>query len=158
MSSHKDMGISFYMRETDKKGNFLEGSVAKDLEADFKGLLYSKADGIEKLGKLRVHTETYADSDRTRVYIPEKQTYEPTNVSFTFLFVGEDKERTYYSFLDYITKGFHAFWDTKRMRKVIFYVEDEISPATVINKGRTQYIELTLNVKNIFGKTFQVEQ
>lgn len=157
MSNHKDLGISFYLRETDKKGEFLIGSVAKDLEVDFEGLLYSNIKGLETLGKLRTYKETFANGERANVYIPEKQTYDSTTISFTFLFTGKNKEKTYYEFIDYITKGFHAFWDTKRKRKVVFYVEDEISPATIVNKGAKQYMELTFKAKNLFGKTFPVD-
>lgn len=157
MSSHKDMGISFYMEEVDSKGIVVEGSSRKDLEKDFDGMLYMKLDGLESQGKLRCHTETYADSDRMRVYIPDVQTYDPTELTFKFLFTGDRRRETYDAFVSYVTKGIHSFWDTVRKKKVIFYTPNEITPNEVGNKGGNQFIELSFKATNIFGRNFDVE-
>jgi hypothetical protein len=45
-----EYGYEFYLRECDKEGNFLAESERKSLEQDFKGLRYSKIDGIEAIG------------------------------------------------------------------------------------------------------------
>ena len=59
----------------------------KDLEVDFDGLRYSAAKGINTIGKARIFTEKYADSDRMRVYVPKEVTNDPTTITFTFYFL-----------------------------------------------------------------------
>lgn len=156
MSKNRDMGIYFYMQEVDKKGDPIVGAPIKDLENDFDGLLYSKASGLNKKGKARVYKENYSDSDRVRVHIPSLPTNEPTHVTFSFLFVGEGRYDTYNSFVEYVSSGFHSYWDTKRKRRLVFYVEEEIEPAEEAWYGSTPYLKLELRVENVFGRTFEV--
>lgn len=156
MSKNREMGIYFYMQEVDKMGNPIDGAPIKDLEKDFEGLLYSKASGLNKIGKARIYKEQYADSERVRVYVPEQEINEPTKVIFSFLFLGEDRYKIYDSFLEYVRKGFHSYWDTKRKKKIYFYVEKEIEPATEAWYGSTPYLILELEVDNIYGRTFDI--
>lgn len=148
------MGIHFYMVECDAKGNITQGSTERDLEKDFNGMLYSKADGLDAVGKPRIYSEKYSDSERTRVYIPEDVTHEPTTVNFTFIFTGEDKQKTYHDFLSYVGKGFHRYYDTFRKKYLYFFVNTEVKPAKEKHYGGTPYLQLDLTVQNIFGRTF----
>lgn len=153
------MGIHFYMQAVDSHGNAMVGADIKDLEADFDGLLYSKADGLDKKGKIKnAYTESYADSDRLRVHFPTNPTGEATTVKFTFVFIGENRRKTYDEFYTYLTGGFRAFWDTKRMKRLIFYAPNEYEPANEMWYGSEPYLELNVTVQNIFGQTFDVEQ
>lgn len=144
----------FYMQECDSKGVLLAGSTQKNLEVDFNGLKYCKAEGLNKIGKPRIYTEKYSDSDRLRVHIPEELTNEATTVTFTFYFVGSNRYATYNEFVEYVRNGFHRYYDTCRQRYLYFCVTSEIKPAKEQFIGGTPYLELQLQVQNIFGRTF----
>ena len=143
----------FYMQATDSKGVALEGAPVKDLEVDFEGLRYLKATGLNDIGEARVYTETFADSDRTRVYIPSEVTHKQTTVTLSLVFVGKKRHETYDAFLAYITNGFHAFWETARNKRLVFYVESNISPSEELWSGSNPYLKLDLTLKNVYGKT-----
>ena len=143
----------FYMQATDSKGVALEGAPVKDLEVDFEGLRYLKATGLNDIGDARVYTETYADSDRTRVYIPSEVTHKQTSVTLSLVFVGKKRHETYDAFLAYITNGFHAFWDSARNKRLVFYVESNISPSEELWSGSNPYLKLDITLKNVYGKT-----
>lgn len=142
------------MVECDKYGHIPMGAQEINLERDFKGLLYSKAEGLDAIGKARVYKETYADSDRVRVHIPTLPTNEPTKVTFTFFFVGDDRRAIYNSFVSYVTKGFHCYHDDARGKYLYFYVEGEVKPAEEKWHGSNPYLSLELEVENLFGRTF----
>ena len=143
----------FYMQATDSKGVALEGAPIKDLEVDFEGLRYLKATGLNDIGEARVYTETFADSDRTRVYIPSEVTHKQTSVTLSLVFVGKKRHETYDAFLAYITNGFHAFWDSARNKRLVFYVESNISPSEDLWSGSNPYLKLDITLKNVYGKT-----
>lgn len=143
----------FYMQATDSKGVALEGAPVKDLEVDFEGLRYLKATGLNDIGEARVYTETFADSDRTRVYIPSEVTHKQTSVTLSLVFVGKKRHETYDAFLAYITNGFHAFWDSARNKRLVFYVESNISPSEELWSGSNPYLKLDITLKNVYGKT-----
>ena len=143
----------FYMQATDSKGVALEGAPIKDLEVDFEGLRYLKATGLNDIGEARVYTETFADSDRTRVYIPSEVTHKQTTVTLSLVFIGKKRHETYDAFLAYITNGFHAFWETARNKRLVFYVESNISPSEELWSGSNPYLKLDLTLKNVYGKT-----
>lgn len=142
----------FYMAECDADWK-VKGSTTKDLEKDFEGLRYAKCEGIDTVGKPRVYTENYADSDILRVYMPSPITNEATNVTFTFYFFGENRRETYHSFVDFARGGKRVYWDSARKRKFNFVVTDEIKPATEMWYGSNPYLELRLTVKNVKGYT-----
>lgn len=156
MSSHSDLGIKFYMQSVNNKGEATSDTI-KDIEADFDGLIYMSVDGLEQFGSLKSYTETYADSDRVRVYLPKSGERSSFDVTLKLLFVGDNRWSSYYSFIDYITDGFHAFWDTVRKRKLIFYVDKSIEPSEISNKGSVKYIEVKIPLTSVFGRTFPIE-
>lgn len=132
----------------------------KDLENDFPGLLYMKADGLYDIGKSKnIYTEEYADSDRKRFYLPEDNNYanEGTKITMHFLIVGdaESRQTTLQNFLDYVRIGVHRYWDTARQREFDFIVTDEIKISGEKWHGSNPYIELSLPMQNIYGKTWQ---
>lgn len=147
---------NFYMQECDSKGTLLENSSQIDLEnhEQFVGLKYCRADGLNKIGKPRIYTESFADSDRLRVHIPESLTNEPTTVKFTFYFTGSSRYDSYDNFIEYVRKGFKRYYDTARNKYLYFFVNSDIAPAEEKWHGSTPYLELQLTVQNIFGKTF----
>ena len=131
-----------------------------DIEEEFKGLLYERADGLYNIGKSKnIYTEEYADSDRKRVFLPPdgNYTYEGTEITMTFIVVGNATQRndTIQKFSDYIRKGVHRYWDTARNREFDFVVKNEIKVGDERWHGSSPYAELTVTMQNLNGKTWQ---
>lgn len=148
----------FYMQKVTlgAGGEYIKTGTKFDLEANFSGLKYVKCEGLEDIGEARIYTETYADSDRTRVYIPTELTNEPTTVKLTLIFVGDNRRSSFNSFNEYIRNGVHAYWDTARNKELIFFVKEAIKPSEDMYKGSTPYIQCTYTLTNVFGKTTNV--
>ena len=148
----------FYMVACDNKGMPIKGAQTMDLERDFDGLKYSSMEGIETIGAAKnIYSESYSDSDRLRVYVPDNLTHNPTTVTLTLYFVGENRYNVYDSFNAYL-KGskYHIYYDTARKKKLIFFVKDEISVKESQWYGSTPYIQVEYKLSNIFGRTFDV--
>ena len=147
---------NFYMQECTPQGRLLAGSKRRDLENDpeFEGLKYSRAEGLDKIGKPRIYTEEFSDSDRLKVHIPKTLTNKPTTVKFTFYFTGENRRESYKNFVEFVRSGYRMYYDTARNKYLYFFVNEEITPASEQHYGSTPYLELQLTVQNIFGRTF----
>ena len=143
----------FYMAECDAEWN-IKGDTQKDLEVDFEGLRYQEAKGLNLTGKPRLYTETYADADKVRVYIPENKTYEPTTITFSFVFFGENRYKTYDEFVAWVSGKRMAYHDDARNKWAYFYVADSIQPAEEKWYYSTPYLRLELKVTNVYGRTF----
>lgn len=154
MSRNSEIGYHFYMVECDNKGKVADGAVELDLEEHFSGLTYMKAEGLDKLGKPRVYTEKFADSDRLRVYKPDDTIREATTVTLSFAFVGDNRCQTYHDFVEYISTGVKRYRDTARNKYLYFFVNEEIKPAKEMWYGSTPYLTADIQVQSIFGKTF----
>lgn len=153
-----EYGYNFYMQECDSKGEIIAGSALKNLEQDFEGLRYSKIDGIEAIGAPKnVYSESFADSDRLRVYAPKDVKHKETTVTLTLYFVGENRFKGLYAFNEYIKGGFHRYWDNARNKWFAFYIKDELKPADSMWYGSTPYLKMDYKLVNIFGRTFDVE-
>ena len=134
----------------------LKYGTRKDLEVDFEGLRYISAKGINTIGKPRIYTETYADNDRIRVYVPKNLTNAPTTITFTFYFFGENRQKVYDAFNEYIRNGIHRYWDTARNKYFDFIVDESIEVSSENWKARIPYLSVDYKVKNLNGKTFDV--
>lgn len=144
----------FYMAECDANWNIT--GTTTNLEASFDGLHYQRAKGLNLTGKPRLYTESYADSDKLRVHIPADVTHEPTDVTLSFVFIGDNRYATYDAFVDFCQNKRMAYWDSARKKRLFFFVEDAIQPAEEMWHGNIPYLRLELKVKNVFGKTFDV--
>ena len=149
--------VKFYMQKCSKDGTLINGT-AKDLEVDFKGLIYIEAKGISKIGKVKnIYIEQYADSDTLRTWHPsevgEKTTHEATTIQLKLLFHGEDRRKVYESFNDYIMDGYHIYWDTLRKKKFVFMVIEQSEPSDDIIKGSVPFMVCTWTLQNLKGKT-----
>lgn len=142
------------MVECDKKGRVASDAVEIDLEEHFSGLTYMKIEGLNKLGKPRVYTETFADSDRLRVYKPDDMLRESMTVTFSFAFVGGNRYKAYHDFVEYISTGVKRYHDNARNKYLYFFVNSEIKPSKEMWYGGTPYITADIQVQSIFGKTF----
>ena len=148
-----------YIQECDKNGG--SGTNTKDIEKDFNvtggKLLYKECKGLNDVGKvMNVYTETYHDSNKIRVHVPEKVFHEPTTITLTLLFVGDERAKVKDSFDNFIIQGFHKYWDTVRKKAFVFYIADEIPVGEEMSKGSEKYMVCSYKLKNIQGKTTDV--
>lgn len=145
----------FYMQE------LLDGALVpytrKDLENDFDGLRYARAKGINTIGKARIYTEKYADSNTMRVYVPENLTNEPTTITFTFYFFGANRQAVFDAFNEYVRNGVHRYWDTARNKYFDFVVEETIQIGEEQWYGDVPYFSVDYKVQNIYGRTYDVD-
>ncbi len=127
-----------------------------DLESHFNGLKYLKCEGLNNIGERKVYVEEYSDDDRKRVYIPKEHICNPIEIKLSLLFVGDDRQYIFDKFNTYITDGHHAYWDTARKKRVIFYISKPITPSDDIFKGSTPYIKVTYTLSCVYGRAFNV--
>lgn len=151
---------NFYMQKVvwdESSSSYVGGENAVyDLESDFEGLKYAKCEGLNSIGERRVYKEEYADDNRTRVYMSNTPTHKSTEIKLTLYFIGDNRQATFDLFNEYIMDGFHAYWDTARNKKVIFYVNKPVTPSQDVYKGGTHYIEVTYTLSNVYGKATKV--
>lgn len=146
----------------------IPGQMEFDVEERFVGVLYSKADGLNDIGKTKnIYTEEYADSDRKRVYLPsvlqdgemvhklDLIANEGTTVTMKFLIVGdaETRQQLMQSFFDEVRTGIHRYWDDARNREFDFIVTDEIKVSDEKWHGSQPYVEVVIPMLNLNGKT-----
>jgi hypothetical protein len=129
-----------------------------DIEEEFDGLLYMRAEGMNDIGKSKnVYTETYADSDRLRVYLPNDGVYtnEATKITMHFLVVGDEAsmQATILAFETYVREGIHRYWDTARNLEFDFIVQDEFKVSDEKWHGSLPYVEIQVSLQNLNGKT-----
>lgn len=139
--------IKFYLKKEDVDEEYV------DLESTFKGMKYLQCKGLEDKGKPKnKYTETYADSEELRVHEPNVVFLEATTLTFTFLFVGDDRKSVYDSFCEYINKGKFYYRDTKRNKLAYITLLEAIKPSDDIYKGSTPYIKADFKFQNIWGE------
>ena len=129
-----------------------------DIEEQFSGLLYMRAEGMNDIGKSKnVYTETYADSDRLRVYLPNDGVYtnDATKITMHFLVIGDaaTRESVIRSFENYVREGIHRYWDDARNLEFDFIVQDEIKVSDEKWHGSSPYVEIAVVMQNLNGKT-----
>lgn len=146
------MEVKHYIQKVNSDGTLISGTL-KDLEVDFSGLLYSKAEGLLAKGKRKdIHTETYADSDTLRVWQGTNVTREATTITFTFYFKGDNRQKVYDNFYEYIKNGVIAYWDTARMKEARLVLIDALEPSDDLFKGSTPYISANFKFQNLWGE------
>lgn len=138
----------------------IAGQSAIDIESytPFSGLLYMKADGMNDIGKSKnIYTETYADSDNLRVFLPNDGNYtnEATKITMHFLVVGSEVQRqtTIRNFENYVRQGIHRYWDDARNLAFDFIVQEEIKVSDEKWHGSSPYVEIEVQMQNLNGKT-----
>lgn len=155
--------VTHYMQRIDQTGfNVL------DIEEEFQGLIYLSAEGMNTIGKAKnIYTESYADSDNLRVYMPAEDTMveegvqvdaytnEPTEITMQFAIIGDAlmRQRTFDRFADYVRHGIHKYWDSARKREFRFIVTDELKPSKERWHGSMPYIVVEVPMQNLNGKT-----
>ena len=159
----KSSQYNHYMQRID-----IRGQSEINIEDAFPGLFYMKATGMNDIGKPKnVYTEHYADSDRIRVYLPKRNingrqvadtdaiTNEPTKIEMTFLIIGDvsSRQETLRLFSDYVRTGILRYRDDARNRQFEFVVTEEIKVSDERWHGSQPYVEITIPMQNINGKT-----
>lgn len=140
----------FYMSRYDKAQNNWEDAV--ELTEKFKGLIYCQCEGISDKGKIKnVYTESFAESDVLRVYLPEKVTRESTDIKLTVVFHGTDRRDVYDSFVEFISGKIIKYWDTVRNREIEMIQTEKISVDEDIIYGSSPYISVEFPFTNIKG-------
>ena len=153
----KSSQYTHYMQRVD-----IANQTIYDIESHFGGLLYMRAEGMNDIGKSKnVYTETYADSDMLRVYLPNDGNYtnEATKITMHFLVVGDAESRiaTILAFETYVREGIHRYWDDARNLEFDFIVQDEIKVSDEKWHGSSPYVEIQVVMQNLNGKTKEHE-
>lgn len=130
----------------------------KNLERDFDGLIYKEFSGLDSYGKIKsVYTEEFAETDELQIYQNPTPIRENPDLTFTCVFIGDNRRKTYHSFVDYISRGKIQYWDDIRNRKVTFILIEAVEPSEDKLYGDTPYIIASFKLKNIKGQTEALE-
>lgn len=124
------------------------------LEDYFQGLKYVKATGLSDYGKIKnIYTETYAESDALRVYIPETPARENTDIEFTFGFEKENRRDVFDNFVEWVSGYKIKYWDTVRNRELEMLLIEKIEVDEDILIGSSPFITVPFKFKNLNGQT-----
>lgn len=163
----KSSQYNHYMRAVNPDGTPIDVSWT-NIEEEFAGLRYLKAEGLLDKGKAKnIYTESYAESDRLRVYLPTHLSNnvrvhsltdianEPTTITMTFVVIGDKDTRqaAIDAFEDYVRKGVHSYYDDARNKEFDFIVTGEIKVSDEKWHGSQPYVEVQIPMQNLNGKT-----
>lgn len=139
--------VKFYMKQYPIGG---VEQATKDLETDFEGLLVSKVGGLNTKGKNKnIYYESFPEQNGKNVWIGTPY-YEATSVTFTFFFVGEDRQDQYDLFCQFVNGYKLYYWDDYYNKRVTLVLE-EIGEPTEEKIGNNPNIEATFKFTNING-------
>lgn len=125
-----------------------------DLEATFQGMKYISCDGLSNYGKVKnIYTETYAETDELRVYLPENVARENTDIEFVFGFEKENRRDTYDRFVSWISGKKLRYWDTCRNREVEMVLVEKLEVDEDVLIGSSPFITIPFKFKNLNGQT-----
>lgn len=137
--------IKFYMQK--------DGDTIKDLEVDFFGMRYQKCTGLNDKGKRKnIYTEEYSDSDTLRVWQGDSVTREATDITFSFVFLGDTRHEAYKAFYEYVKNGRISYWDTARNKEALLVLESEVKIGDESWNGSTPYFIVDFKFKNLWGE------
>ena len=134
-----------------------------DIEAQFK-CKYVKFEGLSETGKVKnIYTETYAETEELRMYIPDEVLYENTDMSLTLLFSPysendsdvQDNER---AFFEYVSGHKIEYHDTFRNRYVSLLLLNKPEVVGEVLYGGSRYREVKYTFKNIYGRSFETSK
>ena len=130
-----------------------------DIEAQFK-CKYVKFEGLSETGKVKnIYTETYAETEELRVYIPDEVLYENTALSLTLLFEPDstndsDVQNNERAFFEYVSGHKIEYHDTFRNRYVSLLLINKPEVVGEVLYGGSRYREVKYTFKNIYGRSF----
>lgn len=123
----------------------------RDLETFFSGMKYLYCKGLSAKGKIRAYTETYAEKNGVRLYLPPTPTVDTVDIEFAFLFLGDNRRETFDSFYEYVKGKRVRYWDNVRNRQVEMYLSDKVDPSDDYLLGEQPYIQAVFKFTNING-------
>ena len=161
------MGYKFYIQRYSRKHYNKETSQYDkedigdliDIEEQFK-CKYVKFEGLSETGKVKnIYTETYAETEELRMYIPDEVLYDNTDMSLTLLFAPDtendsdvqDNER---AFFEYVSGHKIEYHDTFRNRYVSLLLLNKPEVVGEVLYGGSRYREVQYTFKNIYGRSF----
>ena len=161
------MNYNFYIQKYSRKywdknkSQYVEEAKGEliDIEAQFK-CKYVKFEGLSETGKVKnIYTETYAETEELRMYIPDEVLYENTDMSLTLLFSPysendsdvQDNER---AFFEYVSGHKIEYHDTFRNRYVSLLLLNKPEVVGEVLYGGSRYREVKYTFKNIYGRSF----
>ena len=161
------MGYKFYIQRYSRKhwnketSQYDKEDIGEliDIEEQFK-CKYVKFEGLSETGKVKnIYTETYAETEELRVYIPDEVLYENTELSLTLLFTPDtendsdvqDNER---AFFEYVSGHKIEYHDTFRNRYVSLLLLNKPEVIGEVLYGGSRYREVKYTFKNIYGRSF----
>lgn len=161
------MNYKFYIQKYGRKywdknkSQYVEEAKGEliDIEANFK-CKYVKFEGLSETGKVKnIYTETYAETEELRMYIPDEVLYDNTDMSLTLLFAPDstndsdvqDNER---AFFEYISGHKIEYHDTFRNRYVSLLLLNKPEVVGEVLYGGSRYREVKYTFKNIYGRSF----
>lgn len=130
-----------------------------NIESTYTGLRYKECKGLEDKGKPKnIYTESYADSDTLRVYMPDVVLRESTTITFSFVFVGEDRKSVYEQFFTDVSNGKLYYYDTARKKKAYMILKEAITITEDVYKGSTPYMIADFKFTNLWGECKPVDE
>lgn len=135
-----------------------------DVEATFH-CLYVKATGISENGKAKnIYTESYPETDRMRLYIPDEIAYDNTSIVISLLFPGypdggrmdvQDNERAFFE----AVSGKKIEWhDNFRNRYVTLILIEAPKVTAETLYGGSRYRQMEYTFQNVYGRSFASSQ
>ena len=161
------MSYKFYIQKYSRKhynketGKYDKEDIGEpiDIEEQFK-CKYVKFEGLSETGKVKnIYTETYAETEELRMYIPDEVLYDNTDMSLTLLFSPysendsdvQDNER---AFFEYVSGHKIEYHDTCRNRYVSLLLINKPEVVGEVLYGGSRYREVKYTFKNIYGRSF----
>ena len=161
------MGYKFYIQRYSRKhwnketSQYDKEDIGEliDIEEQFK-CKYVKFEGLSETGKVKnIYTETYAETEELRMYIPDEVLYDNTDMSLTLLFYPysendsdvQDNER---AFFEYVSGHKIEYHDTFRNRYVSLLLLNKPEVIGEVLYGGSRYREVKYTFKNIYGRSF----
>lgn len=150
--------MSRYVRSSSGLLELSEGPY--DLEEHFSGLRYKSMSGLCVYGAPAVCSESFADSERLEVYIPEEPVYGSTKLELSLCFLSDDGtysscDAVYRDFVRFLSGGYLVYWDDVRCRKVLMYLSGSVEVDSDVLYGRL-YKEVRFTFTNVYGRTFSL--
>lgn len=143
--------VKFYMKQDADDTSWVS------IEEVFDGLKYKECKGLEDKGKPKnIYTESYADANELRVYMPKEVYRESTTITFTFVFIGENRQSVYEDFYDFVSEKKIYYFDTKRKKKAYMLLNDAVTVGEDVYKGSVPYILVDFKFTNIWGECKQM--
>lgn len=118
------------------------------------GAYMLEATGLTEYGKAKnIVTESYADGEGSKVYLPDAVCREATDVSLKLCFMdygSYGRYKQYNDFIAYVEKDLVYYWDSVRLMQVHLALVDKCTPKEYFH-GQLEYIEAEVKFKNVDG-------